>query len=254
MKVQYCSDLHLEFVENYKLLKSSPLLPSGDILLLAGDIVPLLAVDKYPDFFDYVSDHFAYTYWVPGNHEYYFSDIGKYKKMLCEKIRDNVFLVNNTAVTHENVKFIFSTLWTQIATRTEWIIKRTLSDFHVIKCGENKFIPEQYNQLHRECLSYLQQEVAADHNKKTVVVTHHVPTHTCYPVRFAGDPMNSAFAVELTDFIESALIDYWIFGHHHCNVPAFTVGKTQLLTNQMGYVKKEENKNFLFDKIIEITQ
>ena len=37
MKVQICSDLHLEFTANKSWLKENPILPSGDILIIAGD-------------------------------------------------------------------------------------------------------------------------------------------------------------------------------------------------------------------------
>lgn len=38
MKIQYCSDLHMEFHENMRLMKSLPLEPVGDVLVIAVDV------------------------------------------------------------------------------------------------------------------------------------------------------------------------------------------------------------------------
>ena len=46
MKLQYCSDLHLEFPDNKEYILDNPIEPTSDILILAGDIVPFAVMDK----------------------------------------------------------------------------------------------------------------------------------------------------------------------------------------------------------------
>jgi len=249
MKIQYCSDLHLEFRENREFLKSNPLPPGGDILLLAGDIVPFNVMHKHSDFFDYVGDHFETTYWMPGNHEYYQSDIADRSGQLYEKIRENVLLVNNLAIEHSEIKLIFSTLWTKIYPANQWIIRQRMSDFHVILQDGNAFTPSRFNQLNEDCLLFLQKEVIPD---KSIVVTHHVPTLYNYPETYRGDILNEAFAIELHDFIEHSAVEYWLFGHHHQNISDFKIGTTTMITNQLGYVKYDEHSRFDPGKTIEV--
>lgn len=38
MKIQYGSDLHMEFHENMRFMRSLPLEPFGDLLVIAGDV------------------------------------------------------------------------------------------------------------------------------------------------------------------------------------------------------------------------
>jgi hypothetical protein len=86
----------------------------------------------------------------------------------------------------------------------------------------------------------------------TVVVTRHPPTFFNYPDKYATSSINEAFGIEMFNFIEESEIDYWIYGHHHCNISDFTVGKTKLVTNQLGYIKCNENENFRCDAIFSI--
>ena len=78
-----------------------------------------------------------------------------------------------------------------------------------------------------------------------------VPTFLNYPAKYKRDVLNVAFATELYDLIETSNIDYWQYGHHHFNTPAFFIGKTELVTNQLGYIKYRENGGFKNDAVIE---
>jgi predicted phosphohydrolase len=224
----------------------------ADVLVLAGDIVPFAMMDKHIDFFTYVSDHFETTYLLPGNHEYYHFDIAKKSGVLHEKIRSNVFLVNNTSVVHEKVKLIFSTLWSKISEGHQWHIERNLNDFHLIKHKGFRLSGEQYNKLHSDCLLFIQNELATKQNEKMAVFTHHCPTFLNYPEQHKGDILNEAFAVELHDLIEASDIACWAYGHHHTNTHEFTIGNTKLITNQLGYVQQNEYLLFEPNKVIEI--
>lgn len=251
MKLQYCSDLHLEFSDNKEYILDNPIEPSADILILSGDIVPFAVMDKHNDFFDYISRSFKMTFWIPGNHEYYYYNMGR-NSFLETQIRENIYLVNNCVKEISGVNLIFSTLWSNISEEKRWLIQQSLSDFKVIKYNDHLFNVDDYNLLHQESKEFLQNALAKNSNNKTIVVTHHAPTFINYPVKYANSKINEAFASNLTDLIEDSNIDYWIYGHHHSNVEDFKIGNTNLITNQLGYVKYNENEGYNNKSIITI--
>lgn len=241
MKIQYCSDLHLEFPANKKYCKANPLKPEGEIILLAGDIIPFVEIEKEADFFNFLSDSFKHTYWIPGNHEYYHSDIAERTGTFHEKIRSNVSLLNNTVIDHQGVRLLFSTLWSKINPALESVIQSSMADFRLIKNNGKKITVDDYDQLHEDCREFLAKELGNQTDQKTIVVTHHLPTFLNYPEKYRYSELNPAFATELFELIESSNVDYWIFGHTHEVVSDFKIGKTTLTTNQLGYV---EHLNF----------
>ena len=251
MDIQYVSDLHLEFRENKHYLTGKPIKPVGEVLILAGDIVPFAVMNQHVDFFDWISDHFETTYWLPGNHEYYHFELTDRCGTIMEKIRSNVWLVNNVSIRRGDVRFVFSTLWTHIGLANQWSVRQGMADFHVIKYQGKSFTPSDYNEQHQVCLNFLKTELAQQ-VEKTMVVSHHVPTFLNYPEKYKSNILNEAFAVELFDLIESSRADYWIYGHHHQPVPTFTIGSTSLVTNQLGYVRYNEQAWFNQEAIVKL--
>jgi len=244
MLLQYASDLHLEFPRNKSFLGWEPLKPKADILILAGDIVPFALMEKQRDFFSFVSDHFAQTYWLPGNHEYYHSDISLRSGKINEQIKTNIHLINNLAVELNEVKLIFSTLWTHISMEKRMVIENSLSDFRAVTFEGRPFSAEIFNSLHKDCRQFIDNELQTPFTGKKVVISHHVPTFRHYPKKYIDSPINEGFAVDLSTKISDNGPDCWIYGHHHHNSPEFSIGKTRMLTNQLGYVQRGEHMGF----------
>lgn len=250
MLVQLCSDLHLEFKENRDWLKEHPLVARGEVLVIAGDTFHLDKNFESLDFIKKVSDDFKMTYLIPGNHEYYGGfDVATAMGATRIEIKKNVVLVNNVTEYIEGVHFIFSTLWSKIQKYVLDVL-RGMSDFRKIKYQGEQFTISDFNTIHDACFDFIEKEVKKEGKK--IVVTHHLPSNACNAQEFIGSVLNDAFCVDKTHFISKSDIDYWIYGHSHRNLPDFTIGKTKMVTNQLGYLGMNEHTAFNFEKVIEI--
>jgi predicted phosphohydrolase len=247
MNFQFVSDLHLEFAQNKKLLSKKPILPVQENLIIAGDLMPLSAMDQHQDFLNFLSDHFKMTYWLPGNHEYYGLDVATMPSNFEQSIRPNILLVNNIVKEIPDpegpIELIFSTLWSYIPPQITEKVAMRVQDFNQILWNGRKMTPQEYNQLHQEALAFLEIALGANTHRK-MVISHHVPSFLNYPKKHQNDPINACFASNLDDFMQKTTQNAWIYGHHHVNIPPFLLGKTRLYTNQLGYVKFKEGAGF----------
>lgn len=243
MRIQYCSDLHLEFEHNSKYVLNKPLNVSGDILILAGDIVPLHDEFLNNSFFSFVTDNFKQVYWIPGNHEFYHKDIADFSMSYNIQLRENFNIVNNIDLIYENIQFVFSTLWSNISSNNEKKIEQCVLDFECIANKNRKLKATDFNKLHQDSLNFIKHSLK-NKNSKTVVVTHHLPSGLCNSPIHNNSPLNEAFCVDITEYIEGCNANFWIYGHSHFNQKPLHIGNTILLTNQLGYVQSNEHKNF----------
>ncbi len=149
-----------------------------------------------------------------------------------------------------NYYVIFSTLWSEIEHNKLNLISSVFNDFRMIKNEKNMLNADTYNTLHKKSNEYIAGELLKYQGKKNIVVSHHIPTLKNYPSKYLDSEINSCFVSENRDLILNYEPDYWIYGHHHHNTNQFQIGKTILLTNQLGYIQKKEHAGFNRAKII----
>ncbi|MCQ2299736.1 MAG: metallophosphoesterase [Bacteroidales bacterium] len=251
MKIQYASDLHLEFADNWRYLKENPIKVTGDVLVLAGDI-GYLGDDNYTKhpFWDWASENYQQVICCMGNHEFYkYFDIATLEDGYSLEIRHNVHSYYNAVVRIKETDFIISTLWSEIPLKEADYTEQVISDFRRILFNGGMLTFADFNREHKRCLNFIKETTTKSQAKYKIVVTHHVPSFQMQCPKFADSPVNGAFTVELQAYIENSGIDFWIFGHSHYNVDK-VIGKTTCLSNQLGYVNHNEHKSFDFGKYV----
>jgi len=247
LRIQFVSDLHLEFSQNRQFLKEHPLEVVGDILLVAGDTAyldyPDTGIDTFSDyiFWDWASKHYKQVIVCLGNHDFYgYYDLQEMPEHFCKTIRHNVHAYYNETVHFEDVDIIVTTLWSKIEPQDAFVTQRRVSDFYRIMFNKHLMTADDFNQEHKRCLSFIKNAVAESKAKTKIVLSHHVPTQLCTAKEFRGSIINGAFTVELGDYIADTDIAYWIYGHSHRNISA-RIGNTSIVSNQLGYVGHGEH-------------
>jgi Icc-related predicted phosphoesterase len=243
MKIQYCSDLHLEFGPDLSL-------PGGEVLILAGDIV----VHKHLNYnliqwFQTECSKYDQVFYILGNHEHYSGTFNKTLDRLREFMPDNVNLMENQLVHYKGVDFLGCTLWTDMNKSdplTLFQMPNLINDYRVIKNeysgGYGKLSPDHTAQIHKQSVEFLTQNLAKVKGQ-AVVFTHHAPSLESINVRYRNAKdfyMNGGYASDLSNLIldNTDKIKYWIHGHMH-DATEYTLGQTQIVCNPRGYISYE---------------
>jgi predicted phosphodiesterase len=227
MRVQVLSDLHFEFDRDGGEAFARGVPVAGDVVVLAGDVVPLRAVDEVRRILGWFCGRFPHVVFVPGNHEYYRTRPAEADALLAACARDwpNLHVLNPGIAVIAGIRFVGATLWFP-ASLDEAKYRGALNDFRLIE----EFVP-WVHQTHAAHLAFLEASV----RRGDVVVTHHLPHPGSVAPQFVGSVLNRFFvAGDAAPCLERSGAALWIHGHTHVACD-YRVGETRVVCNPRGY-------------------
>lgn len=254
MKIDLISDVHLEF-GLYR--PSNP--SKADVLIMAGDIVPVVSFkdpnkgQKYIHFFEQCANLYNHVIYILGNHEFYHGDLATSFNDAGNQLKhvNNLYLLNNNVFEVDDVVFFGGTMWTDCNREdpmTMLHLTQSMNDYHCIKNSAKKSTygyqdildPQDTVEEFKLFKKFLTKNLPLYKDKKCVVVTHHAPSYRCIPDQYKYDyEMNGGYASNMDDFIlNRSYIKYWVYGHSHTPTE-FQIGDTTVLNNARGYVGHE---------------
>lgn len=236
MKIQILSDLHIDYSDYM------PEFVEADVIVLAGDICLgtrgiAWARMTWPD---------KEIVFVPGNHEYYRSEIGIENEMMADAGRVyGVHVLNRAEVVIGDVRFLGATLWTDFRLFGEeerpWAYAAALNgltDFRVIDYGSNTFMPQDSAEINAMDAAWLRTKLIDEtFEGETVVVTHHLPSWQSVADRFKKSLLSACFASDFEALLGHSKI--WIHGHTHDSYD-YALNGTRVICNPRGYCKAGE--------------
>lgn len=253
MRIGIYSDLHLEFENHQSSLK---LTDDADVRVLAGDIGTrgrwinwVLAQGDMP------------TLVVPGNHEFYHEAFPAHLRALKAAFAGSpVQVLDNEAVTIDDVHFLGTTLWSDYRLYGEHLrdqamnlAHQQLTDFRVIRLSgdDRTFTPSDAARFFTKAIGWLERELVSLEPRRTVVITHHAPSIRSIEPKYAGTALNVAFASNLEPLITRHQPALWAHGHVHCSQD-YHIGDTRVVCNPRGYAGIELNPQFQNPYIVKL--
>lgn len=243
IKVRIASDIHLEMNTG---LEYIPHLGTGDILILAGDILCARHFKTdgylhsvYDTFLNDCSKNFNQVLYVLGNHEFFGFNYEGTFKTIKEHLPHNVHLLDNETFTYKGWNFICSTLWTNFRNGNPIEMmdaEQYMNDYKLIRIGSNyrKLRAQDTLNFHLESRDYLlnQLEILKEN---VFVISHHAPSYRSVADKFKTASCNSAYCSNYDALImNNPQIKYWVHGHTHTPFDYMIEG-CRVICNPMGY-------------------
>lgn len=253
MKIAIGSDLHIERPGGAIVLEGE-----GDVLILAGDIVPVAGLnERYGDMFSELLEsaeaNFNHVLMVMGNHEHYSYNFATTLADLRKRLNKTILLEKERIVI-DGVTFLGGTLWTDMNRNhleTVLLAKVHMNDYTVIRNGMKSLTPYDTMADHSQMVEFLKRELTF--NEKTVVVTHHAPSTLSIAEEYMDDWIaNGYFASNMFEFIyDRPHIKLWVHGHTHRPFD-YLIGDTRVVCNPRGYIDLEPGAKSFQLKFVEV--
>lgn len=242
MRIQYFSDIHLEF--------GPATIPhtDADVIIAAGDI------GIYKQGVEWLKTFKKPVIYVAGNHEFYENELNATLSAIrAESQASNVHFLENEKLVLDGVRFLGCTLWSDLGGEDNDRVdrlQRSVNDFRKIRYGMEPFDMEVFKLLHLQSREWLEQELKRPFSGKTVVVTHHAPTQWSW-----NDSPNAvkryAYCSDLKPLLHQYDVSAWVHGHTH-SLSDYRCAGARILCNPRGYLGKKIVDEFNPAKIIEI--
>lgn len=244
------------------------------ILLLPGDIHEVKRKTAYREMIGDYCSRFKQVILVPGNHEYYGSNIHKTHQKLDEISIDfpNFWAYTNN-IDHEPFLceqdgqyylIVGGTLWTDFDAGnplTKFDARTKMNDYKHIRHGspsepwKRKFTPDDAEFFHFEMKKYLKEQIEkyrqSHYNLKVIVMSHHAPSFGSVSPEYISDDMNGCYCSNLDYYIMDLNPDVWVHGHVHSSHD-YMIDSTRILCNPRGYgstypENRDYNPEFIFE-------
>lgn len=254
MKIRTLNDCHLEFGD-FDIPETAD--EKNTIMILPGDIGVVDKPFTIKFFLKDLSERFKYVICVLGNHEYYNGSLLRVPDKFREIIKDlpNVILLDDEVFIHDGVKFIGSTLWTDLDNLNPILIYTMknefngLTDFKIIRTG-TKSSPYMRKIDEMDIFSrflkskdFIFEQLEMKDNLKHIVITHHAPSYLSISPEFKGNILNGCYVSNLFDEVYDSDALFWFHGHTHKSFD-YDINETRIVCNPRGYVGMELNKEF----------
>lgn len=230
MKIYYISDIHLEFLNKYKIkniLKYFDIISKEDILILNGDICNIRY--QLEDLIIYFKNKVNKIIYVSGNHEYYGLSL-KATNSFFESMSlkyDHFIFLNNSTVEINNLLFAGSTGWSNVDT----VNITGINDFKYITNFKKQDCIDEYYKAY----DFFKSIESKKDYKYTIFITHFLPSSALIAEEYKFSKLNDYFSNGLYDKNINLSPDYWIYGHDHNKQFDKLINDTLFLTNQGDY-------------------